>query len=378
MFSIYNKISMQRLFTLSVLFFSIITITAQNKTISGKISGFKNGDKVLLNDVEMMSFTDSTYIENGKFILKNKQTDVPNILYLTVESENEFYSVSLFIANENVIINADKKDFPYNVKVFGSEHQDKMSILDNLTKSYDIERDEVVSFLRNPKTDTSETYKSLRIIKVERLHDIDKAIVDIKKDFIKSNLNTYAAIYELFYLRNSFNKNELQKFYDSLDAKYKSSVYGKRIKSYLKVGDPLKKGDLFSDFEAQDQFGKKRKFSEFTGKYVLLDFTETYCGPCVKSVKELKEVSESNAEKLTVISFYADKSEIIWKKGLQRDEPSWITLYDGKGTTGETLLKYGVFAYPTFFLIDPDGKIIENFFGYENQIIRTMIKNHLK
>ncbi|QLC65449.1 AhpC/TSA family protein [Flavobacterium sp. LPB0248] len=368
---------MKRILLLLISFITT-TISSQNKIISGTISGFKDGDKVLLDDVEIMEFIDSTYVKNGKFVLRNKQTDVPKTIYLTIKSEKEFYSVPLFIANENVIINADKKDFPYNVKVSGSIHHDKMSILNNKTKIYNIERNEVVAFLRKPTTDSSVAYKTLRKAKVDRLHAINKATDSIKKDFIRTNLNTFAAICELFYLREDFDKNEFNKLYSSFDTKYKNSIYGERIVSYLKVGDQIKNGDLFSDFEAKDQFGKTRKFSEFIGKYILLDFTETYCRPCVQSVKEIKEVFESKGEKLTIISFYADKSELIWKNGLQRDQPGWITLNDGKGPGGETLLKYGVSGYPTFFLIDPDGKIVENFFGYENQKIKTMIQNHIK
>lgn len=369
---------MKRILSLLLMFFIATTISSQNKTISGTISGFKDGDKVLLDDVEIMKFIDSTYVKNGKFVLKNKQTDVPKTIYLTIKSENEFYSVPLFIANENIIINADKKDFPYNVKVSGSVHHDKMSILDNKTKSYNIERNEIVTFLRKPTVDSSAAYKSLRKEKINQLHAINKAVDSIKMDFIKSNLNTYAAINRLFDLKADFDKIELQKLYENLDAKYKNSVYGNRIASYLKVGDQIKNGDLFFDFEAKDQFGKTRKFSEFAGKYILLDFTETYCVPCIQSVKELKEVFETKAEKLSIISFYADKSELIWKKGLQRDQPGWITLNDGKGPNGETLLKYGVLGYPTFFLIDPDGKIVETFFGYESQKIKKMIQNHIK
>lgn len=369
---------MKIILSLLLILFVATTTSSQNKTISGTISGFKDGDKVLLDDVEVMKFVDSTYIKKGKFVLRNKQTDMPKKIYLTIKSENKFYSVPLFIANENIIINADKKDFPYNVKVSGSVHHAKMSILDNKTKSYKIGRDEIVAFLRKPTVDSSAAYKSLRKEKVNQLQAIDKAVDSVGMDFIKSNLNTYAAVDHLFDLRADFDKIELQKLYDNLDAKYKNSVYGDRIATYLKVGDQIKNGDLFFDFEAKDQFGKTRKFSEFAGKYILLDFTETYCRPCIQSVQELKEVFEAKAEKLTIISFYADKSELIWKKGLQRDQPGWITLNDGKGPNGETLLKYGVLGYPTFFLIDPDGKIVETFFGYESQKIKKMIQNHIK
>lgn len=354
------------------------TAYSQDKTITGKIYGFVNGDKVLLYDPEIEQFIDSTIISNDNFLIKNKLSAEPKILYLTIKCEGKYYSNRLFIAKENITITGNKKDFPYKLKISGSKYQNQYNILNNQTISYQIERDEIVTFLRKETTDTSVEYKSLRKIKIDRMHAIDKVTDSIRHAYVKSNLNTYAAVNEMFYLKTNYNKDDLKNMYNSLDAKYKNSAYGLLINNYLKVGNPLENGDLFYDFEAQDQFGEKRKLSEFIGKYVLLDFTETYCAFCIQSVKELKEVAEKNGEKLTIISFYADKSELIWKEGLKRDQPSWVTLNDGKGTSGETLLKYGVFGYPTFFLIDPTGKIVDNFFGYEDQRIKIMIQNHIR
>ena len=351
---------------------------AQNKTISGKISGFNNGDKVFLNDPVINQFIDSTIFVNDRFLIKKSLPDEPKILYLVMKPGGEFYSVQLFIANENILITGDKKDFPYDVVISGSEHQDKLTILSNQTKEYKKERDRIVTFLRDKVIDTSLTYKFERAKNIDRMHAIDKITDSITKTFIHSNLNSFVAVNELFNLRSHYKKEELRKLYNALGFKYKNSFYGKRIINYLKIGDQVKEGDLYYDFEAKDQFGKKHKLSEFAGKYILLDFTETYCGPCIESIKELKEIARNTTDQLTIISFNADKSEITWNKGLVRDQLTWLSLSDGEGTTGDTLLKYGVNAYPTFFLIDPQGKIVYKGFGYEGQKIKNIIKDKIK
>ncbi|MBF4463733.1 TlpA disulfide reductase family protein [Flavobacterium sp. LC2016-12] len=365
-------------FILSILFLVSCIIYSQNKTISGKISGFKNGDKVLLSDPELNQFIDSTIILNDRFVMKSRLSDEPKSLYLVLKSEGKFYSTQLFIANENVAINGNKKDFPYDLVISGSEHQNKLTILKNQTKVYQKERDTIVTFLRKETTDTSSTHKTLYKKNVDRMHTIDKITDSITKIYIKSNLNSFAGIKELFNLRSTYQKIELENSYNSLPSNYKESVYGKRLFNYLKIGDQLKTGDFFFDFEAKDQFGKKHKLSEFTGNYILLDFTETYCEFCIRSKKELKEISESNYKNLKIVSFNADKSELTWKKGLERDKISWLSLSDGEGTTGNTLLKYGVTGYPTFFLIDPNGKIVYSTFGYDDQKIKNMIKDKMK
>jgi hypothetical protein len=51
-------------------------------------------------------------------------------------------------------------------------------------------------------------------------------------------------------------------------------------------------------------------------------------------------------------------------ESITRDKPSWQSWWDGKGVYGNVILKYGVTGYPTFFLIDPSGKIIHGSAGY--------------
>ena len=119
-----------------------------------------------------------------------------------------------------------------------------------------------------------------------------------------------------------------------------------------------------ADFEAMDKDGHKHHLSDTKGKYVLLDFSTTYCGPCIESLKDLKIISKKYADQIQIISFSGDGGKATWLKGINRDRPAWLTLWDGKGNYGETILKYGVTGYPSFFLIDPQGKIVSKWVGY--------------
>ncbi|HEY5327751.1 MAG TPA: TlpA disulfide reductase family protein [Mucilaginibacter sp.] len=146
--------------------------------------------------------------------------------------------------------------------------------------------------------------------------------------------------------------------------RFKISHFGARIGNYLKVGNILKNGDQMADFEAMDKDGHKHHLSDTKGKYVLLDFSTTYCGPCIESLKDLKIISKKYADQIQIISFSGDGGKATWLKGINRDRPAWLTLWDGKGNYGETILKYGVTGYPSFFLIDPQGKIVSKWVGY--------------
>ena len=369
---------MKKVVLLTIIFFATQTF-GQKNLVSGDLKGFTNGDKVIFQDPDQQKILDSTIISDGKFSLKIILNEIPKGYYLTIKSDSNFYYCYLFIANENVKIKGHKNDFPNNLTITGSKNHLVRSILNDKTKILDKERDKVVSFLRADVPNENDSIYKIEYKKnSKRLKEIDKTTDSIKKDFVIQNLNTYYGLNELYYLRTKFEKTTLQKMYSSLKSVYKKSFYGERILNFLKVGDSLKKGNQYFDFEAKDTTGKIYKISEFSGKYILLDFTETYCGPCIESVEELKMVSKKYSDSLIIISFSADKSKLIWLTGLNRDRINWLSLSDGKGTYGKTLLKYGVDSYPTFFLINKSGKIIDIKKGFGNGIVENMLKAILK
>ena len=83
-------------------------------------------------------------------------------------------------------------------------------------------------------------------------------------------------------------------------------------------------------------------------------------------------------DNLEIVSFCADKPENIWKTGLNRDKPTWLSLWDGKGTQGATVVKYGSNGFPTFILIDKAGKIVNILDGYGKGEIEKMLKENIK
>ncbi|MFI5138765.1 MAG: TlpA family protein disulfide reductase, partial [Sphingobacteriales bacterium] len=235
------------------------------------------------------------------------------------------------------------------------------NILVNLTKEDYKKRNLLLEDIFALKGDSSEI-KGKKIWKV--ISKIDSTDDIVTKNFIKTHLNSYEALNNLFYLKNRYPKDTLRQMYNSLTPKLMQSRFGQRINSYLKVGDILKKGDNFADFEAMDKDGAKHRLSEIKGKFILLDFSTTYCGPCIESIEDLKILSKKYADQVQIISFSGDGGKATWLKGINRDQPGWLSLWDGKGNYGETILKYGVTGYPSFFLIDPQGKIVSKWVGY--------------
>ncbi|WP_410548818.1 TlpA family protein disulfide reductase [Aureivirga sp. CE67] len=109
-----------------------------------------------------------------------------------------------------------------------------------------------------------------------------------------------------------------------------------------------------------------------------MDFSTLNCGACVKSIPELKEIVKTYENKLNVFTFSADKNEKDWKKSIQRDSPTWLNLWDGKGSKSKTVIQNQVTAYPTFILIDENNQIVEKWSGYSDGKLKKKLNKYIQ
>ncbi len=328
--------------------------------ITGNVTGFPDSTKVYLQNVSTEEIIDSAIIGGNTFKLKGQLSDVPEQLLLTARVNDQLIYLFLLIGNEHVNIHGDIKDFPWDAEVEGSNFHSDYNCLENKTKLFDRERDSLAkSFFKLSPELQQEKHKEIW----DKIKVIDDTVHAIRVEYVKTHINTYPGIIYLGYLKRSFPKDTVRALYNKLSPEIKSSKYARIVEVFLneKISGV---GDKYHDFKAVDKTGDTLKFSDLTGKYILLDFTGAYCGPCVQSAKELRHIDKTYSDSLVIVSFSSDSKKEIWLKSLERDSVSWISLWDGEGTFSETYIKYGVNGIPAFFLIDPKGIIIDKWGGY--------------
>ena len=131
------------------------------------------------------------------------------------------------------------------------------------------------------------------------------------------------------------------------------------------------------DFEYVDPNGKKVRLSDFRGKYVLVDFWASWCGPCRQEMKNLLPVyKELKGEDLEFISISLDKREKDWRRMLEVEDLPWVMLWNQEGfTVGDapnTIQKaYGFYSIPFIVLIDKEGRIVAR--GLRGEKVREEI-----
>ena len=120
---------------------------------------------------------------------------------------------------------------------------------------------------------------------------------------------------------------------------------------------PNRAGEVMApDFSVETIAGEKLTLAGLIGKVVLVDFWATWCGPCRQALPELQALKKRMAgEPFEIVSASADRDLATLERFVAANAMTWPQYWDQKG---ELARNFAVPAYPTYYLIDPDGVLV--------------------
>ncbi|MEY3412149.1 MAG: hypothetical protein RIQ70_837 [Bacteroidota bacterium] len=113
------------------------------------------------------------------------------------------------------------------------------------------------------------------------------------------------------------------------------------------------------DFELVDMNGQFHKLSAYQGKVVYVEFWATWCGACMKRMKDvnkLKKQFEGN-QNVVFIQVSTDKDKTRWENFMKERNPTGIQLFSDNGKMSNVRVNYNVRYLPTIFLLDSKGDV---------------------
>lgn len=338
-------------------------------TITGKLSAVKGQAKAYLVLLKNNAWkeTDSAEIKDGKFQFTGSVNEPQNAILAVrrngaADSGRQRDALGFFIENSKIdMIGLDSIS---NAKITGSvadrENREREALIKPVTAK--------IIKLQNEfgKKNADGTYvKSLEERKkagdsIQKLVAMNK---DISHRFAETHLNSFMGLYtfNMYVLDNKFDPAKEEPLFNRFSTVLKSSPLGKRTVEKLEIGKRRQTGAKATDFTQNDLNDKPFTLSSLRGKYVLVDFWASWCGPCRAEnpnvVKAYHELKGKNFE-IVGVSLDYPGGKAAWAEAVKKDGLPWIQVSDLKGWKNEVALMYGINSVPQNLLIDPQGVII--------------------
>jgi peroxiredoxin len=150
-----------------------------------------------------------------------------------------------------------------------------------------------------------------------------------------------------------------RELFAGLTKEAQQSAIGAMINKSLTIDANTAKGKAAPAISMTDKDGKIVQLSDFKGKYVLIDFWASWCGPCRKENPNVVAAYKKYHDKgFEILGISLDSKKDAWLKAIEADGLTWTHVSELKGWQNSAATKYGVKAVPASFLIDPNGNVV--------------------
>lgn len=323
--------------------------------VTGKINNLSEG-KIYLDELGEAQFISRDTAEikaDGTFVLEGNVPE-PGIYKLGLNNQDMILFV---LDNKEIQIEATAPDMAKNYTVKGSEDSERIKDLNSIMIGTDSRLKELNQ--RYITASTTGDQAAMKAIEKE-FYTIQEENQKSLKKFIRENPNSVVAAYATTYL---INPEQEFAFTDSMNNVFQKTLpdskYTKALSAKIQKTGGTAIGVTAPEIKLPSPDGQEIALSSLRGKYVLIDFWASWCGPCRKENPNVVRMYNKYKDKgFEIFGVSFDQNKDKWVQAIAADKLTWPHVSDLKGWESSAAQLYGITSIPHTILLDKEGKII--------------------